>query len=96
MPDAMPSYLFQHQLPIYPHRRLSVLLAVLSQPAAHLPHPLQAISSVQQILNILRHDLGDIFQLIVQLVQIRARSAILVGLLRPLDEGVKFNKSVWS
>ena len=54
------SILLQKQLPINSHRRLSVLFAILSQPATHLPHPLQTIPSIQQILDIFGHHLRDI------------------------------------
>lgn len=91
-----PAYLFQHEFPIDPHGGFPVLLAVLSQPAAHLAHPLQTVSTVEEILNILGHDLGDVFQLIIQLVQVCACSAVLVCLLGPLDEGVEFDECIWT
>jgi len=64
------SILLEHQLPVDPYGCLSVLFAVLPQSAAHFAHSLQAISSVQQIFNILRHNLRNISQLVVQLIQI--------------------------
>jgi hypothetical protein len=55
------TYLLQQKLPINPHSRLLVLSAVFPQPARHVAHSLQAVASVQQILNVLGHDLSNIF-----------------------------------
>jgi len=88
------THLFQQQFPIYPHRRLPILPTILPQPPAHLPHPLQTIPSVQQILDILRHHLRHICQLAVQLVQITRCAGVAVRLLCPLHEGVEFDEGV--
>ena len=90
------TYLLQQQLPIYPHRRLPILPTILPQPPGHLPHPLQAIAPIQQILDILRHHFRHISQLIVQFIQVLRRSTVLVRLLRPLYERVKLDKGVGS
>jgi hypothetical protein len=60
--------LLQQQLPIYPHGCLLILPTILPQPTADLSHPLQAISPIQQILNILCHDLRHVLQLGIQFV----------------------------
>lgn len=86
--------LLQQQIPIDPHRRLAILPTILPQPARHFAHPLQAIAPVQQILDVLRHHLGHIPQLIVQLVEVLARARVLVRFLGALDEGVEFDEGV--
>ena len=90
------TYLFQQQLPIYPHRRLPILPTILPQPPRHFPHPLQTIPAIQQILNILRHDFRHISQLVVQFVQILRSPTILVRLLRPLYERVELDEGIRS
>ena len=88
------SILLQQQLPINFNSRPLILPTILLQAIRHLPHPLQTIPSIQQILNILRHNLRHIPQLIIQLIQILTRAAILVCFFSPLHEGVKFDKGV--
>lgn len=88
------SYLAQQKFPIDPDSCLAVFPAVLAEPAAHISHALQTVSSVEQILNVLCHDLGDILQLIVQLVQVLGGSAVLVRLLGPLDEGIELDEGI--
>lgn len=89
-----PAYLLQQQLPIYPHRSLPILLRVFPQSPTHLPHPLQTVPSIQQILNILRHYLRHILELTIQLVQITRRPRIAVRLLRSLHKRVEFHKRI--
>ena len=86
--------LLQQQLPIDPHGGALVLPAVLAQPHAHVAHALQAVPPVQQVLDVLRHDLGHVAQLVVQLVQVRGCARVLVGLLGALDEGVELDEGV--
>jgi len=88
------THLLQQQFPIYPHRRLPILSTILPQPPAHLPHPLQTIPSIQQILDILRHHLRHVRQLAVQLVQITCRAGVAVCLFCPLHEGVEFDEGI--
>jgi hypothetical protein len=90
------SILLQQQLPINPHRRLSILPTILLQPTTHIAHPLQTIPSIQQILNILRHHLRDIPQLIIQLIQILRRAAITIRSLRLLNKRIKLHKRIRS
>jgi hypothetical protein len=90
------AYLFQHKFPIYPYRSFPVFFAVLSEPATHLTHPLKTVTAIEKILDILCHDLGDIFQLIIQLVQVCACSAVLICFLGPLDECVEFDERIWT
>ena len=92
-PDKRP-VLFEHQLPINLDRRPPILLAILPQPPRHLSHLLETVSSIQQILNILRHNLSHIPQFIIQLIQVLTCSAILVRLLGALHKGVKFEERV--
>jgi hypothetical protein len=88
------TYLLQEELPVDAHSRLLVLPAVFSQPARDVAHPLEAVATVQQVVDVLGHDLGHVFQLIVQLVQILRRSRVLVRLLCALDESVELDKGV--
>ena len=90
------TYLLQHQFPIYPHSRLAVLLAVFPKPAAHITHLLQTIATVQQVLDVLGHDFRHVFQFIVEFVQVGGGTSVHVGLLCALDEGVEFDKGIWS
>lgn len=60
----------------------------------HIAHPLQTISPVQQILDVLRHHLRHIPQLIVQLVEILGCTGILVCFLGALDEGIELDEGV--
>lgn len=64
------SYLLHQQFPVDAHCCSSVLLAVLPQTSRELTHPLQAVPTVQEILDVLGHHLGDIAQLVVQLVEV--------------------------
>ena len=86
--------LLKQQFPVYPHGRPPILFTILSQPPAHLTHPLQAVPTVQQILNVLRHDLCHISQFVVELVQIGGGTGIGVGFLGALDEGVELDEGV--
>lgn len=86
--------LLQQQLPVDPHRGTTILLAIVPQATTNLAHPLQAIPAIQQILDILRHDLCHIPQLIVQLVEVLAGARIGIGGLGLGDEVVKLHKGV--
>ena len=86
--------LLQQQIPINPHRRLPIFPAILPQPARHLAHPLQTITPVQQILDILRHHLRHVSQLVVQLIKVLARPRVLVCFFGALDEGIEFDEGV--
>ena len=88
------SVLLEQQLPIDPHSRLPVLLTILPQPLAHVSHPLQAVPPIQQVLNIFRHDLCHVPQLVVELVEVLRGAAVLVGFLGALDEGVELDEGV--
>jgi len=88
--------LLQQQLPIDPHRCALVLGRVLSKPTTHIPHLLQAVSAVQQVLDVLCHDLRDILELVVQARQVVSRAGVLVCLLCPLDIAVELAVRVGS
>lgn len=81
--------LLEQQLPIDPHRRALILRAVLPQPTAHVPHLLQTVSTIQQILDVLRHHLRDILELVVEPAEVVGRAGVLVGLLRALDIAIE-------
>ena len=86
--------LLKQQLPINPNRRLPILLTILPQSRTDLTHPLQTISSIQQILDILRHDLGYIAELVVQLIEVLRCAGVGVGAFGTVDEGVEFHEGV--
>jgi hypothetical protein len=88
------TYLLQQQLPVNPHGRFFVLSTVFPQSARDVPHPLQTVPAIQQILDVLRHHLGHILELVVQLVQVLRRARVLVRLLGALDERVELDKGV--
>ena len=89
-------YLFQQQLPINPHRRPAIFFTILSESPTHLAHPLEAIPPIQEILNVLRHHLGHIFQFVIQPIQVGRCPTILVCFPGALDERVKFHERVGS
>ena len=78
--------LLQQQLPINPHRRTLILSTILPQPTTHVPHLLQTVPPIQQILDILRHYLRHILQFVVQPAQIVRGPAILICLFRAFNE----------
>lgn len=86
--------LLQEQIPVDPDGGLAVLLAVVPQPRAHLAHALQAVSPVQQVLDVLGHDLGDVAQLVVQLVEVLGGARVGVRGLGAADEGVELHEGV--
>lgn len=86
--------LAEQQLPIDSDGSSSVLGTVLSQSAADLAHALEAISSVQQILDVFGHDLGDIAELVVQLVEVLRSARVRVGGFGAGDEGVELHECV--
>ena len=88
--------LLQQQLPIDSHRGPFILRRVLFQPRTQISHLLQTISSIQEVVDILRHDRGDILELIVQARQVITGAAVLVRLLRLLDETVELGVGVGS
>ena len=59
-------------------------------------HLLQTVAAIEQIFNILGHDLRNIFQLIIEPTEIVCRSAILIRLLRSLQIAIKFSVCIRS
>lgn len=86
--------LLQEQVPVDLDGGLAVLLAVVPQPRAHLAHTLQAVSSVQQVLDVLGHDLGHVAQLVVELVEVLGGARVGVRGLGAADEGVELHEGV--
>lgn len=86
--------LFQHELPVDSHGGPPVLFAVVPEPAAELPHLLQVVSAVQQVLDVLVHHLGHVAELVVELVEVLARARVGVGRLRLCDEVVELHEGV--
>lgn len=94
--ELQQTHLFQQQFPVDAHRSLLVLPAILPQAPRQFAHPLQAVSTVQQILNVLGHNLRDILQLVVNPVEVLRRTTVLVQLLGTLDECIELNESIRS
>lgn len=86
--------LLEQQLPVDAHGSAAILLAVVAQPAANLAHALKTVTTVQQVLDILGHDLGNIAQLIIQLVQPLRSTGIRIDSLSLGDEVVKLHEGV--
>jgi len=86
--------LLEQQLPVDPHRRTAVLFRIVPQPRADLAHALEAVATVQQILDILGHDLGYVAQLAVELIEVLGCARVGVRGLGALDEGVKLGEGV--
>lgn len=63
--DKRRAYLFYQQLPVDADRGPFIFLAVFSQTARQLAHALQAVPSIQKILNVLCHDLRDVPKLVI-------------------------------
>lgn len=94
-PDASErSILLQQQFPVDAYSRLSVFFAILAESPRQFTHPLQTIASIQEVLDVLCHHLGDITELIVQLVKILRRATVLVQFLCALDKGIKLDKGI--
>jgi hypothetical protein len=90
------SYHFHQQLPVDANSSLLVLAAILTKPTAHLSHLLQAVTAVQQVLDVLGHYLRDVLEFIIQLVQVLCGTAVLVCLLGLLNEGVELDEGIWA
>lgn len=88
--------LLQHELPVDPHGGPAILLAVVAQAGAYLSHALEAISTVQQVLNVLCHNLCHVAQLVIEAVEVRRGARVGIGGLCLCDEGVELHKGVGS
>lgn len=88
------SVLLHQQLPVNAHSGTTILLTIIAQAAANLAHALQIVTAVQQILNVLRHDLCDIAQLVVELVEVLRGAGIGIGSTGFCDEVVKLHEGV--
>lgn len=86
--------MFQQQVPVDLDGRPPVLLAVVPQPAADLAHALEAVAPVQQVLDVLVHDLCDVAQLVVELVEVLGGARVAVGALGLGDEAVELHEGV--
>ena len=86
--------LLEQQLPVDTHGSSAVLFAIVAQATANLTHAFQAVPAVEQILDILRHDLGDVAQLVVELVEVLGGAGVGVDGLGLADEAVKVHEGV--
>lgn len=57
-------------------------------------HLFQRVTSVQQVFDVLCHDLGDVLELVIQPPKVARCSGVLICLLRPLDEAIKLGVCV--
>lgn len=88
--------LLQQQLPVDPDGRALVLRTILPQPRAQVAHLLQAVASIQQVLDVLCHHLRHIFQLVIQPGQVVCGATVLVRLLRAVDVALELGELVGS
>jgi hypothetical protein len=88
--------LLQQQLPVDPYRCSLILGRVFSQSTAHISHLLQAVSSIQQVFNVLCHYLRYIFELIVESAKVVGSTAVLIRLLGTFDEAIELAVRVWA
>lgn len=86
--------LLEQQVPVDLDRGPAVLLAVVAQARADLAHALEAVAAVEQVLDVLVHDLGDVAQLVVELVEVLRGAGVAVGALRLVDEAVELHEGV--
>lgn len=86
--------LLEHQFPIDSYGSPPILLTIIPQPRADLAHPLQTISAIEQILNILGHHFCHVAQLVIKLVKVLCGARIAVGRLGLGNEVVKLHKGV--
>lgn len=86
--------LLDQQIPIDLDSGLAVLPTIVPQPRAHLAHALEAVAAVQQVLDVLGHDLGDVAQLVVEAVEVLGGAGVGVQGLGAADEGVELHEGV--
>lgn len=65
-------------------------------PSLLLTHLLQRVSTIEQVLDILGHDLGHVLQLVVESAEIVGCARILICFLRALDEAIELGVLVRS
>lgn len=87
--------LFQQKLPVDTNCRLPVFPTVLSQSTRHFAHTFKAIPAVQEVFDVLGHDLRHIPELVIEFIEVLGCSTVLVGLLCPLNECIELNKGIW-
>jgi hypothetical protein len=93
--DTYGSVLLDQQIPIDFDSRLAIFLTVVPQPRAHLAHALEAVPPIQQIFDVLGHDLCHVPKLVVELVEVLGGARIGVRRLGAVNEGVEFHESIW-
>lgn len=86
--------LLQQQLPVDADRGALILGGVLAKTAAHITHLVKTVAAVQQVVDVLRHRLMHILQLIVEAVEVILRAAVLVELLGALKEAFELGVGV--
>lgn len=86
--------LLDEQLPVDADGGAAVLLAVVAQAGAQLAHAFKTVATIQQILDVLGHNLGNITQLIVDLVEVLGSTGVGVGGLALGNEVVELHEGV--
>lgn len=86
--------LAQQQLQVDLARGAAVLLGVLSQRGAQVAHLVERVAAVQQVLDVLGHDLLDAREVLVELVQVVLHALVAVELLGLLQEVVECDERV--
>lgn len=86
--------LLEQQLPVDADGGSTVLFAVVAQAAANLAHALEVVAAVEEVLDVLGHDLCDVAQLVVELVEVLGGAGVGVGGLCLCDEVVKLHEGV--
>lgn len=86
--------LLEHKLPIDAHSSPTILFTIIPQPTANLAHALKIITTIKQVLNILGHNLRNVAQLIIKLIEVLRSAGVGVRSARLGDEVVKLHKGV--
>lgn len=89
-------YHFDKKLPVHAVGSFLVLAAVLAETTAHFAHLLETVTAVEEVFDVLGHNLSDILEFIVQLVEVLCGARVLVRLLGLLDEGVELDVGIWA
>lgn len=86
--------LLEHKLPVDAHSSPTILFAIIPQTTANLAHALKIIATIKQILDILGHNLRDVAQLVIKLIEVLRSAGVGVSSARLGDEVVKLHEGV--
>lgn len=88
--------LLDHGLEVDSLRLLSILDGVVPQARRQVAHFIQRVASVQQVLDVFRHDLLDVGQVRVEFIEVGLCSLVLVDLLCLAQKVVERAEAEWS